>query len=85
MVVWVLTHLPHLLPPVVAFIFLARLAVWASQQPPSHYTDEQVEQWNLEHAAERRLRNGPVRRRTALIGLIAITPITLAFLTGLWI
>ena len=85
MVVWVLTHLPHLLPPVVAFIFLARLAVWASQQPPSHYTDEQVEQWNREHAAERRLRNGPVRRRTALIGLIAITPITLAFVTGLWI
>lgn len=85
MVIWVLTHLPHLLPPIVAFIFLGRLAMWAAQQPPSHYTDEQVEQWNREHAAERLLRNGPVRRRTALIGLIAITPIALAFLTGLWI
>ncbi len=85
MVIWVLTHLPHLLPPVVAFIFLARLAVWASQQPPSHYTDEQVEEWNREHQAERLLRSGPVRRRTALIGLIALAPIILAFLTGLWI
>ncbi|MCX6391637.1 MAG: hypothetical protein NTX95_03970 [Actinobacteria bacterium] len=85
MVIWVLTHLPHLLPPVVAFAFLARLAVWAAQQPPSHYIDEQVEQWNREHAAARRLRNAPVRRRTAAIGLFAITPIALAFVTGLWI
>lgn len=85
MAIWILTHLPHLLPPVVAFIFLARLAVWASQQPPSHYTDEQVEAWNREHEAERRLRNGPVRRRTALIGLVALAPIILAFLSGLWI
>ncbi|MGI9186185.1 MAG: hypothetical protein ACR2J9_01465 [Gaiellales bacterium] len=85
MVIWVLTHLPHLLPPVIAFIFLARLAMWAAQQPPSHYTDEQVEEWNREHAAERALHNGPVRRRTALIGLIALAPIILAFLSGLWI
>jgi hypothetical protein len=85
MVIWVLTHLPHLLPPVVAFIFLARLAVWAAQQPPSHYTDEQVEEWFREHAAERALHNRPVRRRTALFGLIALAPIILAFASGLWI
>ena len=85
MVIWVLTHLPHLLPPIVAFVFLARLAMWASQQAPSHYTDEQVEEWNREHAAERAMRNGPVRRRTALIGLIALAPIVLAFLSGLWL
>jgi len=59
--------------------------MWAAQQPPSHYTDEQVTEWNREHAAERALHNRPVRRRTALIGLIALTPIVLAFLTGLWI
>ena len=85
MVVWVLTHLPHLLPPVVAVVFLARLAMWAAQQPPSHYTDEQVDEWNREHAAERALHNRPVRRRTALIGLLSLTPIVLAFLSGLWI
>ena len=85
MAVWVLVHLPHLLPPIVALVFLARLAVWASRQPPSHYTDEQVEEWvRLQAAEDARLR-APVRRRTALFGLAALAPIVLAFGTGLWI
>ena len=85
MAVWVLTHLPHLLPPVVAFVFLARLAVWASKQPPSHFTDDEVAEWNrLRRAEEARLR-APVRRRTALLGLVALGPIVPAFGSGLWI
>ena len=85
MAVWVLVHLPHLLPPIIALVFLGRLAVWASKQPPSHYTDEQVEEWvRLQAAEEARLR-APVRRRTALLGLAALAPIVLAFGTGLWI
>ncbi len=31
---WVAIHLPHILPPLLAFFFLARLAVWAASQPP---------------------------------------------------
>ncbi|MGI9117452.1 MAG: hypothetical protein ACR2JV_07435 [Gaiellales bacterium] len=84
MVIWVLTHLPHLLPPIIAFAFLARLALWAAAQPPSHYTDEQIEEWERVRAAERARLQVPVRRRTALLGLTAIAPIILAFLTGLW-
>ena len=85
MVIWVLTHLPHIVPPIIAFVFIARLALWAAAQPPSHYTDEQVEEWNRERAAEQRLQKAPVRRRTALMGVIALGPIVLAFATGLWI
>jgi hypothetical protein len=83
--VWVLTHLPHIVPPILAFMFLARLAFWAAAQPPSHYTDEQVEEWNRERAIEQARRQRPVRRRTALLALIALGPLILAFLTGLWI
>ena len=85
MAVWVLTHLPHLLPPIVAFIFLGRLAVWASKQPPSHYTDEQVEEWFRIRAAEEARLSRPVRRTTAVLGLVALGPIVLAFGSGLWI
>jgi hypothetical protein len=85
MVIWVLTHLPHIVPPIIAFIFLARLAFWAAAQPPSHYTDEQVDEWNRERAAAQALRSLPVRRRTALMALISLGPLVLAFLTGLWI
>jgi hypothetical protein len=83
--VWVLVHLPHLVPPIVAFAFLARLAVWASRQPPSHYTDEQVEEWFRMRAEEESRLRAPVRRRTALLGLVALGPIVLAFITGIWI
>ena len=85
MAVWVLTHIPHLLPPIVAFVFLARLAVWASRQPPSHYTDAQIEEWVRARAEEDARLSAPVRRRTALLGLAALGPIVVAFGTGLWI
>lgn len=83
MVRWIAIHLPHIVPPLIAFAFLARMAVWAAAQPPSHYTDEQVEEWNRTRAARRRERNLPVRARTARLGLIAIGPLALSFLTGL--
>ena len=75
MVRWIAIHLPHIVPPLIAFAFLARMAVWAAAQPPSHYTDEQVEEWNRTRAARRRERNLPVRARTARLGLIAIGPL----------
>lgn len=82
---WVAIHLPHIVPPLIAFFFLARLAVWAAAQPPSHYTDEQVEEWNAARDEAQLLLNRPVRRRTSLFGLIALVPLILAFATGLWI
>ena len=80
---WIAVHLPHLVPPIIALVFLARMAVWAAAQPPSHFTDEEVEEWNRAREAERVRRSQPVRRRTALFGLVAVGPLALSFLTGL--
>jgi hypothetical protein len=82
---WVAIHLPHIVPPIIAFLFLARLAVWAAAQPPSHYSDEEVEEWNRVREAERQRLNRPVRRRTSQLGLIALVPLAFSFGTGLWI
>jgi len=82
---WVVIHLPHIVPPLIAFAFLARLAVWAAAQPPSHFNDEEVAAWNRERAIEREVRNRPVRRPTAILGLLALGPLVIAFATGLWI
>jgi hypothetical protein len=40
---WLVIHLPHLLPPAMAFVFLARLGIWAADQPPQQLEDEEVE------------------------------------------
>lgn len=82
---WVAIHLPHIVPPLIAFFFLAKLAVWAAAQPPSHYTDEQVDEWNQARGEAQALLRLPVRRRTAVIGLLALAPLIVAFATGLWI
>ncbi len=82
---WVAIHLPHIVPPLIAFFFLARLAVWAAAQPPSHYTDEQVDEWNQARRESQALLNRPVRRRTSIFGLLALVPLLVAFATGLWI
>lgn len=80
---WIAVHLPHIVPPIIALIFLARMAVWAAAQPPSHFTDDEVDEWNRVREAERGRRNRPVRRRTALFGVVAVGPLALSFLTGL--
>ena len=82
---WVAIHLPHIVPPLIAFFFLARLAVWAAAQPPSHYTDEQVEEWNQARREAQAILRLPVRRRTSLFGVLALLPLLIAFATGLWI
>jgi membrane protein YdbS with pleckstrin-like domain len=81
--VWVLVHLPHLLPPVLAFAFLIRLGLWAADQPPQHFDDEQVEIWKAERAALHAERKRPVSRRASRLGLISFLPLTVAFATGI--
>src|SRR5262245_43753734 len=80
---WVLIHLPHLLPPLLAFGFLARLGAWAADPPPQHYEDHEIRAWQEEREAKRSARRRPVRRRVGMLGTIALAPILLAMLTGL--
>ncbi len=83
MAIWVLIHLPHLMPPVLAFGFLTRLGLWAADQPPQQYGDDEVEQWRAERDALRAERQRPVSRRASRLGLIALTPLLVTFGTGI--
>jgi hypothetical protein len=80
---WLLIHLPHLLPPALAFVFLARLGMWAADQPPQHYEDEEADAWRAERAERRALKRRPVRRRVAYAGVLSLLPLLLAIVTGL--
>jgi hypothetical protein len=80
---WVLVHLPHLLPPVVAFAFLIRLGLWAADQPPQHFTDEEVVAWRAERDVLRAERRRPVSRRASRLGLLALVLLLVSFGTGL--
>ncbi len=80
---WVLVHLPHLLPPFVAFAFLIRLGIWAADQPPQHFTDEEVTAWRHERDALRAERRRPVSRRVSRLGLAALVLLLASFGTGL--
>jgi hypothetical protein len=80
---WVLLHLPHLLPPALAFVFLARVGVWAADQPPQQFEDEEADLWRAERAARKAAKRRPVRRGVATAGVLALTPLILAIVTGL--
>jgi hypothetical protein len=83
MTTWLVTHVPHLAPPIVAFLALLKMGLWAAEQPPSHFTDEEVAAWNEAMAAKRAAGRRPVRRGVARAGVLALTPIVAAVVTGL--
>ena len=83
MAVWVLIHLPHLLPPLLAFGFLTRLGLWAADQPPQQFGDDEVTP-----GGPSATRCGPsacarCRGARRVLGLLALAPLLLAFGTGL--
>jgi hypothetical protein len=80
---WVIVHLPHLLPPVLAFGFLIKLGLWAADQPPQHYGDEDIAEWRASRDLLKADRRRPVRAVTSRLGLLALAPLVGAFGTGL--
>jgi hypothetical protein len=82
---WILVHLPHLLPPFLAFGFLARLGVWAADQPPQQLSDDEAAEWRRLRADRQADRRRPVLGRAARAGVLSLTPLVAAVLTGLFI
>ena len=80
---WVLLHLPHLLPPLFGFVLLIKLGIWAADQPPQQYSDEEIEIWRRERAARRAEQLRPVRRGVARAGLLVLVASLATALTGL--
>ena len=50
---FVLTHLPHIIAPILGLLFLARFAVYVKRLPPSHLNDEELAAWHAEHGGKK--------------------------------
>jgi hypothetical protein len=80
---FVLLHIPHIIPAVVAMGFLGRFAVVMADQPPAEFSDAQIEEWRrvrIERARSRR-----VRATSARLGLLSLPLLIMAVGTGLWL
>jgi hypothetical protein len=78
---FIVLHIPHIVPVLVAFAFLGRLALVVADQPPVHLDESAVDQWRV--ARDERARARRVRRSTSRIGLLSLVPLVLATATGL--
>jgi len=43
-----LTHLPHIIAPLLGLAFLARFALYVRRLPPAHLDDDELAQWHAE-------------------------------------
>jgi hypothetical protein len=80
---FIVLHIPHIIPAIVAMGFLTRFALVMADQPPAEFSDAQIAEWRrvrMERARARR-----VRRVTAKLGLLSLPALILAVATGLWI
>jgi hypothetical protein len=78
---FIVLHIPHIVPVLVAFAFLGRLALVVADQPPVHLDESAVDDWRIARAERARARR--VRRSTSRIGLIALVPLLAATASGL--
>jgi hypothetical protein len=80
---FVLLHIPHIIPALVAMGFLGRFAAVMADQPPAEFSDAQIDEWRkvrVERAQARR-----VRATSARLGLLSLPLLVLAVTTGLWL
>jgi hypothetical protein len=83
MATFIVLHIPHIIPAVVAMVFLGRFALVMADQPPAEFSDAQIAEWRrvrVERATARR-----VRRVSARLGLLALPALLVAVTTGLWL
>jgi hypothetical protein len=78
---FVLLHIPHIIPVIVAFAFLGRLALVVADQPPLSLDETAIDAWRVQRNERAQARR--VRRSAARIGLIALVPLLGAAATGL--
>jgi hypothetical protein len=43
---FILTHLPHIIAPLLGLAFLARFALYMRRLPPAHLTDDELAEWH---------------------------------------
>ena len=83
MATFIVLHIPHIIPAIVAMGFLGRFAAVMADQPPAEFSDAQIAEWRqvrIERARARR-----VRATSARLGLISLPLLVMAVATGLWL
>jgi hypothetical protein len=50
---FVLTHLPHIIAPLLGLAFLARFAFYVRRLPPAHLSDEELAEWHAQRQAKK--------------------------------
>jgi hypothetical protein len=83
MATFILLHIPHIIPAIVAMGFLGRFALVMADQPPAEFSDAQIEEWR--RVRVERARNRRVRRASARLGLLSLPLLVMAVATGLWL
>jgi hypothetical protein len=78
---FIVLHIPHIVPVLVAFAFLGRLALVVADQPPVHLDESAVDDWRIARAERAHARR--VRRSTSRLGMIALVPLLAATASGL--
>jgi hypothetical protein len=46
----ILTHLPHIIAPLLGLAFLARFALYVRRLPPSDLSDDELAEWHARRA-----------------------------------
>jgi hypothetical protein len=54
----ILTHLPHILAPLIGIAFLTRFALYVRRLPPAHLSDEELAEWHAERSRQREQKRG---------------------------
>ena len=80
---FVLLHIPHIIPALVAMGFLGRFAVVMADQPPAEFSDAQIDEWRRVRSERARARR--VRLTSARLGLLSLPLLIMAVATGLWL
>jgi hypothetical protein len=50
---FILSHLPHIIAPLLGLGFLARFALYVRRLPPAHLSDEELAEWHAQHSKKR--------------------------------
>ena len=51
---FILTHLPHIIAPLLGLAFLARFALYVRRLPPSDLSDDELAEWHARRAHKSR-------------------------------
>ncbi len=52
-VAFILSHLPHIIAPLLGLAFLTRFAIYIRRLPPAHLSDDELAEWHAQRQAKK--------------------------------